>query len=212
MFGRYRLHNGRSGGLADRSRAGLHRQQFTPHHSHPGSQCGRASKPGALLTEVQTGCWRLATCLRCEEASGESLPSDDDQCGTTERNSLERGLFGSGTSMPTVQTGLWPKSGPLATRARNPWRGHLENRHQRKNPASDQHGKVLSRPFRVCESQAPFVSSVATTETLEEWYRAYDGNDAPDDLGRKSPRRTQFPLTGDPSEPTSAGRVRLAFA
>ena len=38
------------------------------------------------------------------------------------------------------------------------------------------------------------------------------GNDALDDLGRKSPRRTQFPLTRDPFEPTSSGHVRLAFA
>jgi hypothetical protein len=36
--------------------------------------------------------------------------------------------------------------------------------------------------------KTPFASSVATTETLEEWYRAYHGNDAPDDLGRKSPQ------------------------
>ena len=64
----------------------------------------------------------------------------------------------------------------------------------------------------VRESKTSFVSNVATTETLEELYRAYDGNDALDDLGRKSPQRTQFPLTRDPSEPTSPGRVRLAFA
>jgi len=92
-----------------------------------GSQCCRASEPGALLTEVQTGCWRVATCLRGEKASGESLPPDDDRCRTAERNSLERRLFGSSTSMQALQTGLWSKSGPLATRARNPWRGHLKN-------------------------------------------------------------------------------------
>src|SRR5260221_5580212 len=33
---------------------------------------------------------------------GESLPPDDDQCGTTERNSLERWLFGSSTSMQAL--------------------------------------------------------------------------------------------------------------
>ena len=38
-----------------------------------------------------------------------------------------------------------------------------------------------------CEAKTSFVSSVATTETLEGWYQAYDGNDALDDLGRKSP-------------------------
>jgi hypothetical protein len=59
----------------------------------------------------------------------------------------------------------------------------------------------------VCESKASLVSSVPTTETLEAWCRAYDGNDALDDLGRKSPQRTQFPLTKDPSEPASPGRV-----
>src|ERR1700738_1989762 len=55
----------------------------------------------------------------------------------------------------------------------------------------------------VCWANRSLVSSVPTTETLEAGCRAYDGNEAPDDLGRKSPRRTQFPLTGDPSEPTS---------
>ena len=54
--------------------------------------------------------------------------------------------------------------------------------------------------------QTFFVSSVATTETLEGSYRANDGNGVLDDLGRKSPRRTQFPLTDDPSGLTSPGR------
>ena len=106
-------------------------------------ECGRASKPGALDSEIQTGCWRSRACLRGEKASRESLPPDDHQCGTTERNSLERWLFGSSTSMQTLQTGLWSKSGPLATRARNAWRGHLKNRHGREYPMSDQRGKVL---------------------------------------------------------------------
>ena len=56
------------------------------------------------------------------------------------------------------------------------------------------------------------VFSVATTETLEGSYRANDGNDVLGDLGRKSPRRMQFPLTVDPSELTSPGRAQLAFA
>ena len=60
--------------------------------------------------------------------------------------------------------------------------------------------------------QTFFVSTVATTETFEGSYRANDGNDGLDDLGRKSPRRTQFPLTEDPSEPTSPGLAQLAFA
>src|ERR1700739_3715117 len=46
--------------------------------------------------------------------------------------------------MQALQTGFWSKPGPLATRARNPWRGHLENRHRRECLMSDQHGKVLS--------------------------------------------------------------------
>ena len=46
--------------------------------------------------------------------------------------------------MQAVQTGLWSKSGQLATRAGKPWRGHLKNRHRRKYPASDRQGKVLS--------------------------------------------------------------------
>src|SRR5258708_33385686 len=52
--------------------------------------------------------------------------------------------------MQALQTGLWSKSGPLATRARNPWRGHLQNRHGREYPISDQRGKVLSfGPFEL---------------------------------------------------------------
>jgi DNA-binding winged helix-turn-helix (wHTH) protein len=52
--------------------------------------------------------------------------------------------------MQALQTGLWSKSGPLATRARNPWRGHLKNRHGREYPMSDQRGKVLSfGPFEL---------------------------------------------------------------
>ena len=86
----------------------------------------------------------VAACLRGEKASGRKPPPDDDQCGTAERNSLERGLFGSSTSMQALQTGLWSKSGQLATRARKPWRGRLKNRHGREHAASDQRGKVLS--------------------------------------------------------------------
>jgi hypothetical protein len=46
--------------------------------------------------------------------------------------------------MQTLQTGPWSKSGPLAARARDPWRGHLKNRHRGESSASDQHRKVLS--------------------------------------------------------------------
>src|SRR5260370_10358743 len=31
--------------------------------------------------------------------------------------------------MQALQTGLWSKSGQLATRARNPWRGHLDDKY-----------------------------------------------------------------------------------
>src|SRR6266849_7052538 len=52
--------------------------------------------------------------------------------------------------MQALQACLWSKPGPLATRARNPWRGHLENRHGREYPKSDQRGKVLSfGPFEL---------------------------------------------------------------
>ena len=40
----------------------------------------------------------------------------------------------------------------------------------------------------VRESKTSFISSALTIETLAAWCRAYDGNDALDDLGRKSPR------------------------
>jgi hypothetical protein len=49
------------------------------HHSYPGSLCGRAPKPLALLSTIQTGCRRVATCLRSEKTSGKSLPPDDNQ-------------------------------------------------------------------------------------------------------------------------------------
>src|ERR1700726_1093016 len=52
--------------------------------------------------------------------------------------------------MQAVQAGIWSKPGQLATRARDPWRGHLENRHGREYPMSDQRGKVLSfGPFEL---------------------------------------------------------------
>src|SRR5258708_8875962 len=52
--------------------------------------------------------------------------------------------------MQALQAGLWSKSGQLATRARNPWRGHLENRHGREYPMSDQRAKLLSfGPFEL---------------------------------------------------------------
>src|ERR1700739_4069022 len=52
--------------------------------------------------------------------------------------------------MQALQTGLWSKSGQLATRARNSWRCQLKNRHRRKHPMSDQGGKVLNfGPFEL---------------------------------------------------------------
>src|ERR1700686_3645341 len=52
--------------------------------------------------------------------------------------------------MQALQTGLWSQSGQLATRARNPWRGHLENRRGREYPMSDRQGKALSfGPFEL---------------------------------------------------------------
>src|SRR5229473_3710790 len=97
---------------------------------------------------------------------------------------------------------------PLGARHGSPHRsgGASKQGRRQENPDQARLAKERSR------TSHPFVSSVATTETLEEWYQAYDGNDALDDLGRKSPRRTQFPLTRDPFEPTSPGHVRLAFA
>src|SRR5260221_1939392 len=52
--------------------------------------------------------------------------------------------------MQALQAGLWSKPGQLATRARNPWRGHLENRHGREYHMNDQRGEVLSfGPFEL---------------------------------------------------------------
>src|SRR6201990_304798 len=56
------------------------------------------AEQGALLSDIQTGLWRVATRLRGEKASRESLPLDDDQHGIAKRNSLERWLFGSSAS------------------------------------------------------------------------------------------------------------------
>src|SRR5436305_11808288 len=52
--------------------------------------------------------------------------------------------------MQALQTGLWSKSGQLATGARRCWRGQLKNRLGRKYPMSDQRDKVLSfGPFEL---------------------------------------------------------------
>src|SRR6266481_670320 len=52
--------------------------------------------------------------------------------------------------MQALQAGLGSKPGQLATRARNPWRGHLENRHGREYPMNNQRGEVLSfGPFEL---------------------------------------------------------------
>jgi hypothetical protein len=146
--------------LADPARASLHWQQFTPYHSHPGSQCGRASKPGALLTEIQTGCRRATTCLRGEKASGESLPPDDDWCGTTERNSLERWLFGSSISCRLLRQAFGQS--PAYWRRERGTPGEVTSRTGIEEcPLSDRRGKVLGfDPFelsigtrlRVCAS------------------------------------------------------------
>ena len=117
--GAKRSTDGRAGRLADRAGAKLHRQELAPDHSHPGPQRRRAANPGALLAVVQANLRRSATCLRGQEAVGESLPSDDNQFSFAERNRAERWIFGSGTSVQTIQASLWAKSSQLATRTRD---------------------------------------------------------------------------------------------
>src|SRR5260370_41872799 len=71
---------------------------------------------------------------------------------------------------------------------------------------------ILFRKIRNTDPVLIGFASVATTETREASYRARDGNDGLDGFGRKSLRHKQFPITRDPSEPASPGRVRPAFA
>ncbi len=117
----------RTGGLAGwqigRVRAfidkNLHRTIHAPDHSYPGSQRRRAANPGALLAVVQAYFRGTAACLRGQEAVGESLPSDANQFSFAERNRAERWIFGSGTSVQTIQAGLCAESSQLATRTRD---------------------------------------------------------------------------------------------
>jgi hypothetical protein len=103
----------------ERHSGALHRQEPAPEYSHPGPQRRRAAHPGALLAVVQADLRRTATCLRGQEALGESLPSDANQFRFAERNRAERWIFGSGTSVQTIQASLWAKSGQLAARPRD---------------------------------------------------------------------------------------------
>ena len=88
-------------------------------NSYPGSERGRAAKPGSFLPVVQVDIWRTAARLRDQEAPGESLQPHGDQSGFAERNSSERGVFGSGAPLQVVQASLRPKPGQLAARARD---------------------------------------------------------------------------------------------
>jgi len=119
LFGGTAVQDSGTGRLAGRAGADLHRQEPAPHHSHPGPQRRSAAEPGAFLAVVQADLRRTATCLRGQEAVGESLPSDDNQFSFTERNRAERWIFGSGTFVQAFQTGLWPESSQLATGTRD---------------------------------------------------------------------------------------------
>lgn len=104
----------RTGGLAGRAGANFYRQELAPDHSHAGPQRRSAANPGALLAVVQAKLRRTATRLRGQEAAGEGLPSDDNRFSFVERNRAERWIFGSGTSVQTIQASLWAKSSELA--------------------------------------------------------------------------------------------------
>ena len=64
-------------------------------------------------------------------------------------------------------------------------------------PMIDVSGHATDHPSAKSSAmQTFFVSSVATTETLEGLYRANDGNDVLDDLGRKKPTANAISANG----------------
>ena len=145
LFGRQWRHDGRSGG-----RQILRVRVYIDSNLHRTIHSGfSASRVEARRISLGNSKWLLASRprLRSKNASGESfLPPDT--ISITERNSLERRLFGS-THLCRLFRQAWSKSGQLATRARNSTRSPRE-RHGREYLMSDQRGKVLSfGPFEL---------------------------------------------------------------
>src|SRR5258706_10773063 len=75
-----------------------------------------AAKQSTFLAVLQTRLRRTTARLRGEETAGEGVSSDDYQLGIAERNSPERRLFRSSTSVQALQAGVWSKSIQLEAR------------------------------------------------------------------------------------------------
>src|SRR5258706_1089078 len=106
----------RISGLADSARARFHRRESAPYHPRQGPQRRSAAKHSTFLAVLQTSLRRTTARLRGEETAGEGVSSDDYQLGIVERNSPERRLFRSSTSVQALQPAFWPKSVQLETR------------------------------------------------------------------------------------------------
>src|SRR5260221_8599840 len=86
------------------------------YHPRQGPQRRSAAKHSTFLAFLQTSLRRTTARLRGEETAGEGVSSDDYQLGIAERNSPERRLFRSSTSVQALQAGVWSKSIQLETR------------------------------------------------------------------------------------------------
>jgi len=85
-------------------------------HPHHGPQRHSAAKHDTFLAVIQKSLRRTTARLRGEETAAEGGSSDDYQLGIAERNSPERRLFRSITSVQAIQAGVWSKSIPLEAR------------------------------------------------------------------------------------------------
>src|SRR5258706_7356620 len=106
----------RISGLADSARARFHRRESAPHHPRQGPQRRGAAKHSTFLAVLQASLRRATARLRGEETAGDGVSSDDYQLGIAERNSSERRLFRSSTSVQALQAGAWSKSIQLEAR------------------------------------------------------------------------------------------------
>jgi hypothetical protein len=86
------------------------------HRTNHGPQRHSAAKHSTFCAVLQKSLRRTTARLRGEETAGEGVSSDDYQLGIAERNSPERRLFRSSTSVQALQAGVWSKSIPLEAR------------------------------------------------------------------------------------------------
>ena len=74
------------------------------------------SAASPFLAVLQASHRRITARLRGEEKAGEGMSTDDHQFGIAARNSPERRLFRSSTSVQALQAGVWSKSSQLEAR------------------------------------------------------------------------------------------------